>query len=192
MEKNHFWKKIWQMNLKSKNRAIFLDRDGVINVDKQYVCKIEDFEFKEGVFEVLRFLQDEGYLLIVVTNQSGIGRGYYTFEDFRKVTRWKLEELERRGVHIDEVYHCPHAPEWECDCRKPSPKMLLEARDKYGIDMQRSWMIGDKKSDIDAGKNAGVGKTVLISEKNCKESLGADFCICNITELAELVERYGE
>ncbi len=189
--RDHFWKKIWQMSLKAKSKAIFLDRDGVINVDKQYVSRIEDFEFKEGIFEVLHFLQDAGYLLIVVTNQSGIGRGYYTHEAFEELTRWKLASLEAEGIHIHEVYYCPHAPEWECDCRKPSPRMLLEAQKKYAIDMKKSWMIGDKKSDIDAGKNAGVGKTVLISGKSCEERYGADFCIHDLHEFADLVRRYG-
>ena len=190
MRKN-FWKKIWQMSSKAKSKAIFLDRDGVINVDKQYVARVEDFEFKEGIFDLLHFLQDAGYLLIVVTNQSGIGRGYYTQEAFERLTRWKLERFAAEGIRIEAVYHCPHAPEWECDCRKPSPKMLLDAAKKYGIDMKKSWMIGDKKSDIDAGKNAGVGKSVLICEKPCEESCGADFCIHDLHEFADLVRRYG-
>lgn len=179
------------MSLKVKSKAIFLDRDGVINVDKQYVARIEDFEFKEGIFETLRRLQRAGYLLIVVTNQSGIGRGYYSLEDFQKLTAWKLKRLEEAGIYIDAVYHCPHAPEWHCDCRKPSPKMLLEARDKYAIDMSRSWMIGDKKSDIDAGKRAGVGKTVFVMDAPDRENPGADHAIRDLSELAVLVEKYG-
>ena len=172
------------------NKAIFLDRDGVINIDKQYVSQIEEFEFTEGIFDLLRSLQEMGYLLIVVTNQSGIGRGYYTLEDFKKLTAWKLSELKKRDIHIQEVYYCPHAPESHCDCRKPSPKMLFEAKESFQIDMQKSWMIGDKKSDIDAGKNAGVGKTVFVNTKKGEECYSADFTICKITDLEILVKKY--
>ncbi len=176
------------MNSKVKSKAVFLDRDGVINIDKQYVSRIEDFEFTEGIFDTLRYLQDAGYLLIVVTNQSGIGRGYYTLEDFRKLTDWKLAQLAQKGIRIEEVFYCPHAPEWDCDCRKPSPKMLLEAKRRYDIDMQRSWMVGDKLSDIDAGRNAGVGKTVLIRNNGQRCSEGdADYCIESIRELKDLI-----
>ncbi len=181
------------MNSRAKNRAIFLDRDGVINIDKQYVSKIEDFEFTEGIFELLGFLQKQGYLLIVITNQSGIGCGYYTQDDFDTLTDWKLQQLRQQGIEITGVYHCPHAPEWECACRKPSPKMLQDAQKEFDIDMSASWMIGDKQSDIEAGKRAGVWKTVLIDSKhNCREKKGADFCICQVGELATLISRYGK
>jgi D-glycero-D-manno-heptose 1,7-bisphosphate phosphatase len=179
------------MNSKAKAKAIFLDRDGVINIDKQYVSRIEDFEFQRGIFELLRFLQDKGYLLIIVTNQSGIGRGYYTQQDFDFLTKWKLEQLEDAGIHITKIYHCPHAPEKDCNCRKPAPGMLLAAQKEFDIDMQSSWMIGDKKSDIDAGKNAGIGKTVFVSKDKCREESGANFCVKDIGEIAELVKRYG-
>jgi D-glycero-D-manno-heptose 1,7-bisphosphate phosphatase len=180
------------MNLEVTNKAIFLDRDGVINVDKQYVSKIEDFEFKDGIFNLLHSLQEMGYILIIVTNQSGIGRGYYSLEDFEKLTQWKLDQLAQKGIKIHKVYYCPHAPELKCDCRKPSPKMLLEAQKSFNIDMKRSWMIGDKKSDIEAGKNAGVGKTVLIGCQEVEDTHGADFFIQNVEELKELVRRYEE
>ncbi len=176
------------MNLKAKSKAIFLDRDGVINVDKQYVSKIEEFEFTDGIFSLLNALQEMGYLLIVVTNQSGIGRGYYTLEDFQKLTEWKLRKLAEQGIHIEKVYYCPHAPESNCDCRKPSPKMLLDASESFNIDMKRSWMVGDKKSDIEAGKNAGVGKTVFVaSGKEPLENCQADFVIEKVSELLQLV-----
>ncbi len=176
------------MNSKATNKAVFLDRDGVINIDKQYVSKIEDFEFTEGIFDLLLALQEMGYLLIIVTNQSGIGRGYYTEADFHKLTAWKLSELSKRGIKIHEVYYCPHAPESDCGCRKPSPAMLLDAKERYGIDMSASWMIGDKKSDIEAGKQAGVGKTVLIRNQNdIKDDFGADYVIDKVGKLLDLI-----
>jgi len=149
------------------NKAVFLDRDGVINEDKGYVYRIEDFVFIDGIFEKLKKYQDEGYLLIVVTNQSGIGRGYYTQEDFEKLTKYMLDEFAKREIKITKVYHSPYKPEDNASCRKPNPGMLLQAKEEFDIDMKNSIMIGDKQSDMEAGKNAGVGTLILVkgSEK---------------------------
>jgi len=148
-------------------KALFLDRDGVINVDHGYVSRIEDFEFVPGILDFIKAAQAKGYLPIVVTNQSGIGRGYYSAEDFERLTGHMLEKMREQGIVIDrsQVLHCPHAPEEGCDCRKPEPGMFLQAQKRFGIDMADSVMIGDKPSDIDAAKAAGVGWTFLI-EKN--------------------------
>jgi len=143
-------------------KAAFLDRDGVINVDKEYVYKIEDFEFKEGIFELLELLQKKGFVLFVVTNQSGIGRGYYTFRDFEKLTKYMLNEFRRKGIEIIEVAFCPHHPNEHCECRKPKPGMILDLAKKYNITLKDSIMIGDKLSDIKAGQNAGIGKNYLV------------------------------
>lgn len=145
-------------------KAIFLDRDGVINLDKAYVSKIEDFEFCEGVFEALTHFQNLGYLLIIVTNQSGIGRGYYTEEDFQKLTAWMRKELLNVKIKIDAVYHCPHAPEANCACRKPQSGMFLRAIEDFDIDVKQSWMIGDKPSDIEAALGAGILNTILLGK----------------------------
>lgn len=145
-------------------KAIFLDRDGVINLDKAYVSKIEDFEFCEGVFEALMHFQNLGYLLIIVTNQSGIGRGYYTEEDFQKLTAWMRKELLHVKIKIDAVYHCPHAPEANCACRKPQSGMFLKAIEDFDIDVKQSWMIGDKPSDIEAALGAGILNTILLGK----------------------------
>jgi len=145
-------------------KAAFLDRDGVINVDKGYVHKIEDFEFKEGIFELLKLLQEKGFKLFVVTNQSGIGRGYYTLKDFEKLTKFMLDELKKRGIEIKEVAFCPHHPDENCECRKPKPTMILNLAKKYNINLKKSIMIGDKISDIKAGENAGVGKSYLVKD----------------------------
>ena len=137
-------------------KAIFLDRDGVINVDKRFVFSKEDFEWVDGVKEALKKLQESGYELIIVTNQSGIGLMYYSVKDFMELTRWMLDELEKEGVEILDVYYCPHAPDANCDCRKPAPGMILDAAETHTIDLKRSWMIGDKTTDILAGKLAGI------------------------------------
>lgn len=146
------------------NKAVFLDRDGVINKDKGYVYRIEDFEFCEGVFETLRTFQDLGYLLIIVTNQSGIGRGYYREEDFQTLTSWMCQAFLHVNVTIDAVYHCPHAPELGCSCRKPRSQMFEEAIQAFDIDVKRSWMIGDKPSDMIAARGARIEQTIFIGE----------------------------
>lgn len=143
-------------------KAFFLDRDGVINVDHGYVSKIEDFQFVDGLFPVLRALAAKGYALIVVTNQSGIGRGYYTEEDFQRVTRWMQQCLADEKIELAGVYSCPHSPESDCDCRKPAPGMFLQAIREHGIDPENSWMIGDKPSDMTAAAAAGIRNRVLI------------------------------
>lgn len=138
------------------NKAVFLDRDGTINVDFGYLYKTEDLEFLPGAVEALRLFQAQGYLLIVVTNQSGIGRGYYTLGDADRFNRFMEAELEKQGVRLSAVYVCPHAPEEACTCRKPSPFFLQEAMKKYDIDPAASYMLGDKKSDVECGENAHV------------------------------------
>jgi len=143
-------------------KAFFLDRDGVINVDHGYVAKIEDFTFMDGVFPVLRALSAKGYALIVVTNQSGIGRGYYTEEDFKKLTEWMLHRFDEEEIQIAGVYSCPHSPEADCACRKPAPGMALQAIRELGIDPALSWMIGDKPSDMAAAEAAGICNRVLL------------------------------
>ena len=145
-------------------KAAFLDRDGVINKDFGYVGKIEDFKFKEGIFELLKFLENLGFTLFVVTNQSGIARGYYTEEDFYKLTEWMKEKFKKEGIEIKDVRFCPHHPDitGECECRKPKPGMILDLAKVYNIDLKNSIMIGDSDRDIEAAKQAGIEKTFKV------------------------------
>lgn len=145
-------------------KALFLDRDGVINIDHGYVGKVENFEFVDGILDCIRRLQTKGFQPIVVTNQSGIGRGYYSLEDFEAVTAAMLEGMREHGIAIDRshVFFCPHTPDEGCDCRKPAPGMFLQAQKRFGIDMPASIMIGDKPSDIEAAEAAGVGRAILV------------------------------
>ena len=145
-----------------QKKAVFLDRDGVINKEKNYLYQKKDFEFIDGVFEACRYFQKIGYQLIVVTNQSGIARSYYQKEDFYKLTKWMLKQFENQGIKILDVFFCPHGPESTCNCRKPNPGMLLEAREKHKIDMKNSWMIGDKEADVGAANAAGIKNTILV------------------------------
>jgi len=146
-------------------KALFLDRDGVVNVEKNYLHKIEDFELMEGILDVCRMYQDAGYLIIIVTNQSGISRGYYTEEDFTRLSQWMVEHFNQLGVTITHIYHCPHHESIDgvCECRKPEPGMLLLAQKEYDLDMASSVMIGDNERDIEAAQKAGVGMNILLS-----------------------------
>ncbi len=150
-----------------KNKALFLDRDGTINVEKNYVWKIEDFDFRDGIFEFVLEFFNQGYLIFVITNQAGIARGYYTEEDLLALNAWMVEAFRSKGITITAVYHCPHHPDYsgECECRKPKPGMILRACREYDLDLKNSVLAGDKMSDIGAGINAGVGTNYLIGEK---------------------------
>lgn len=136
------------------NKAIFLDRDGTINVEKHYLYKKEDFELLPGVIDALKMLQSAGFLLIIVTNQSGIARGYYTEADFQKLNCWMINTLKSKGVYIADVYYCPHLPDApvesyrkNCDCRKPKLGMFRKAVEEHNIDLSISYAIGDKIRD---------------------------------------------
>lgn len=142
-------------------RALFLDRDGVINVDRGYVHKREDFEFIDGIFELCRSAQELGYLIFVVTNQSGIGRGYYTEKDFLDLSDWMCGVFKEHGVKIEKVYYCPSLPEENSPDRKPMPGMILRAAEEFGLDLERSVLIGDKDTDTQAGIAAGVGINLM-------------------------------
>lgn len=153
--------------------ALFLDRDGVINVDHGYVSKPEQFDFIEGIFDLVVAANRAGYLTIVVTNQAGIGRGYYTEADFHRLTDWMCSQFAMRGAQIDAVYYCPSHPEYgigkyrkDDDCRKPAPGMLLQAQNELDIDLKRSVLVGDKLSDIQAGKRAGVGILIYYGDES--------------------------
>ncbi len=146
------------------NKTLFIDRDGIINVDHGYTHKIDAFEFMPGIFNLLSLFQLNGYQLFIVTNQSGIGRGYYTLDDFEKLTDWMLNELDTQGIKIKKVFYCPHKPEDKCTCRKPKTGMIEQALKSFDIDLTHSWMIGDKQSDIDLAYNAHIAKSIAIGD----------------------------
>ena len=147
-----------------QNKALFLDRDGTINVEKNYVYKIKDFEFQPGIFELIEGYQNKGYLIFIITNQSGIARGFYTVEDFHVLNNWMLEKLRSNGIKVTKVYYCPHHPDitGECNCRKPKSGMIEQAIEQYNLSAVNSVLIGDKKRDILAGENAKLGKNLYI------------------------------
>ncbi len=153
-----------------RHKALFLDRDGVVNRDRGYVHRIADFEFVAPVFELCRLARARGYALVIVTNQSGIARGLYGEAEYRALTEWMLGRFRAEGVDIAAVYHCPYHPtegvgeyRREHPWRKPAPGMLLEAARVHDLDLARSILIGDKDSDIAAARAAGVGTAILIA-----------------------------
>jgi len=150
-------------------KVAFLDRDGVINKEVNYLYKIKDFQYTEKCVEALLCLQNHGFKLIVITNQAGIARGYYNFEQYQELTDWYVKDLAKYGVEILDVYHCPHHLQGvveglsiDCECRKPKAGMFIEAINKYNINTQESIMVGDKLSDIQAALSIGVSSAFLV------------------------------
>ncbi len=157
-----------------KRKAVFLDRDGTINKDKGYTYKIEDFKFIDGSVSAIRMLNEAGFKVIVITGQSGIGRGYYTVYDMQRVHDHMLLELNKNGARVDKIYFCHHAPEDNCLCRKPSPAMIIKAMKDFRLDPNNCFMVGDKDEDVKAGKAAGC-KSILVQTGRDKKSEHADF-----------------
>lgn len=146
-----------------RNKAVFFDRDGTLNADVSYLYKIEDLQWIDGAREALAYLARNGYKLFVVTNQSGIARGYYTVEQMNRLHDYMQREIKAYGAEIEKFYYCPHYKEGsvaeyaiDCQCRKPKPGMLLQAMQEYDIDREQSFLIGDSKRDVEAAENAGI------------------------------------
>lgn len=175
--------------------AAFVDRDGVINEERSHVHRVDDFVLLPGVVEGLMTLQSAGYRLVVVTNQSGIARGLYTHADYRVVTQHMQALLARRGVVLAGVYHCPHHPtaglgdlRRVCDCRKPLPGLLLRAAAELGLDLSRSVLVGDRRSDIEAGRAAALAAAVLVRSghvPSAADEAAADATFAGLAEAAQ-------
>ncbi|MBY0274376.1 HAD family hydrolase [Candidatus Binatia bacterium] len=144
-------------------RFVFLDRDGTLVHDGGYVHRVEDYRLLPGVIEALQALRDAGFRFAIVTNQSGIARGLYTEADFERFQRRLLDDLEAAGIAIEATYMCPHLPDARCSCRKPSPQSVLDARDRFAIDLADSWVIGDHAVDVRLAANAGCSGILLLT-----------------------------
>ncbi|MFX1303244.1 MAG: D-glycero-beta-D-manno-heptose 1,7-bisphosphate 7-phosphatase [Promethearchaeota archaeon] len=174
-----------------KRKAIFLDRDGVINKEVNYLSKPNDFEFIEGSIDALKILKQKGYLIIVITNQAGIAKGFFTEETLESIHSKMTRILKQNNIELDGIYYCPHHPEFTgpCDCRKPKPGMILKAQLKYNIDLNNSYMVGDTLNDIETGKSARC-KTILVltgygkEEQKKKSSIIPDMIFKNLKEFA--------
>ena len=183
--------KVKARNLHNKQKAVFLDRDGVINKYVGFLRNIDDFELLDGVSKAIRKIHDSGYLAIVVTNQPVIARGEVSFAELAEIHNKMETLLGEDGAYLDAIYFCPHHPDkgfdgeipelkFDCDCRKPKPGMLIKAAKKFNIDLTKSWMVGDSDSDIMAGKNAGCS-TVLIGESD------ENMCASNLLEAVDYI-----
>ncbi len=179
-------------------RALLLDRDGVVNRDIGYLYRLEEVEFIDGVFMTCRAFQRAGFRIVIVTNQSGIARGYFTVQDFETLTTWMRQCFEAHGVRLDGVYYCPHHPSAgsgvyarACRCRKPQPGLIVQAARELSLDLAQSLLVGDKRSDLEAGRRAGVGKVVLTRSGHPTRLLDeqfADLVVDNLGDTQQLME----
>ena len=168
-------------------KTIFLDRDGVINKDIGYLYDIKKFEFIDGIFESCLHYLNLDFEIIIVSNQSGIARGFYSLEDYQILTNWMTNEFKNNGIKILDALHCPHGPESNCNCRKPLPGMFLESQMKYDIDMSLSWIIGDKETDIIGAKAAGISQSILVSNTNKNVNSDALHVINSISDSIPII-----
>jgi D-glycero-D-manno-heptose 1,7-bisphosphate phosphatase len=145
------------------NKALFLDRDGVINKNFGHVHLIDNFKFRKGIFDLVKLFHDKNYLIIVVTNQAGIGKGLYSIDQFRALNQWMINVFQKKGLRIAKTYYCPHKPEDNCNCRKPKPGLFIEAIRDYDLDVKLSLLVGDKQTDIDAARLAKISNLFNIA-----------------------------
>jgi D-glycero-D-manno-heptose 1,7-bisphosphate phosphatase len=174
----------------NSRRYILLDRDGTIIAEKNYLSSVDQIELLPGTVEGLRSLQDAGFGLIVITNQSGIARGKLTLHTLAGIHAELQRQLREGGVRIDAFYHCPHVPEDRCACRKPAPLLARRAAADFGFDLEHSFVIGDKPSDIELGKNCGA-RTILVrtgyGRQHEAAGLVADFIADDLMEAARYI-----
>ena len=171
------------------HKAVILDRDGTLNEDKDYVYKTEDFKLLPGVIEGLKLLSKD-FIFVIITNQSGIGRGVYTEEDMHKFNEKLIDELKKENIEIKKIYFCSHIPEDNCDCRKPETKNIQQARRDFDIDIEKSWIIGDHPSDIELGKRMGTRAVYLLTghgKKHSDDLAKPDFIAENFMEAAKFI-----
>jgi D-glycero-D-manno-heptose 1,7-bisphosphate phosphatase len=177
-----------------KRPALFLDRDGIINLDHGYVVKAEQFDFIEGIFDVCSRAKQLGYLIFVVTNQAGIGRGYFSEQEFLKLNDWMCAVFQAKGVPLEKVYYCPFHPEHgigpykvDSHLRKPAPGMILQAAREYEIDLSHSVLVGDQETDIHAGVAAGIGRNLLYHPSLKEAGNGHSAATAVIRKLTEVI-----
>jgi len=170
-------------------KVIFFDRDGVINEEIGYLHKSEDFIFIDKNFISFHYLKNLGYSFIIVSNQSGIGRGKYSINDYFSLNSWMLKEFQKNNIDILDTFFCPHAPENNCSCRKPKTGMFDEAMKKYPIDKENSWMVGDKETDIIAAQKFGIKNTILVRSGHAikEESSSAKHIMDSILDIDSIV-----
>ena len=152
------------------NRAVFLDRDGTIAIDVPYCRRPEDFKLFPNTARAIKLLNEHGYKVIIITNQSGVARGYFDEDTLERIHQKMRRELAEDGARIDGIYYCPHHPDDDCECRKPKPKMILQAAEEHDIDIKQSFMVGDMLMDIQVGQNAGCRTVLLLPDTGENEA----------------------
>jgi D,D-heptose 1,7-bisphosphate phosphatase len=167
------------------NKALFLDRDGVVNIERNYVIRPEDFRFQDGFFELCRYFQNKSYKIIIITNQSGIERNYFTESELQKLHKFMIAKLQQEKITITDIFYCTSLDDGHLD-RKPNTGMFIKARDKHFIDMASSVSIGDRERDIIAAKNAGVGVNILLLNDTVTTS-AAEYSVKNLHEIPVLI-----
>ena len=182
-------KKILDTYSQPEIKAVFLDRDGTININQpEYLHKIEDFKFTPKAIPALQRLSKTDYKIIIVSNQSGIGRGYFKEKDLKKLHQWMVKELKKKKIRIDKIYYCPHHPKNNCPCRKPKIGMFLEAVKDFDISLNKSWFIGDDERDVITGREANV-KTIKIGKRMPKElKLEPNHYVKNLLEAVKIIK----
>ena len=181
----------------NKRRALILDRDGVINIDYGYIHKPEQCQFIDGIFDMARAFTERGFLIVIATNQAGIGRGLYSEQDFQAFMAWMREEFRKQGIEIAAVYHCPDHPtagvgvyRRENSWRKPGPGMFLQAAKDLDLDLAECWCVGDKLTDMEAAQAAGVGMLVLFNPAAVKLTKTDDiWCAPSLTSIASSIKQ---
>lgn len=179
-------------------KAAFLDRDGVINEEVNYLHKIEDFKYIPRCIEALSIIKELGYQIVIVTNQAGIARGYYSEKEYELLTRWYLGDLKEKGIDVLEVVHCPHHPDGvvkdlsiKCQCRKPNTGLIDEVVSKYGIDLESSFLVGDKLTDLTAARRAGIKSRFLVESGHKIDEVIDEECtvLSDLFEVARFLEK---
>ena len=175
------------------NKAVFLDRDGTMAKDVHYCRRPEDFELFPDTAKAIKFLNERGFKVIIITNQSGIARGYFTEETLAEIHDKMKRELAKEGAYVDAIYYCPHHPDDNCECRKPKPKLVLQAVKEHNIDLKQSFVVGDLQMDIDMGKAVGC-KTILISNPPSldSEKTKVDATARDLLEAAQIITKQKE
>ena len=173
----------------NKKKIVFLDRDGVINKEKKYLYKVKDFEFINGVFESLNYLKRLGFEFVIISNQSGIGRGYYSLDEFNNLNQWMLKEFKRKEINILDVLICPHTDGDNCYCRKPKPGLFVEAIKKHNINANKSFVVGDAERDILAAKESGVKTKILVRSGHPIDEINtqSDFILNSIKDISTII-----
>ncbi len=174
------------------NIAVFFDRDGTICKDLGYIDSEDKIVVIRGAGEAIRKLNEAGFKVVIITTQSGVARGYFTIETLQRVNKRLTEILKKDGAQIDGIYFCPHHPDENCECRKPKPGLILKAKRKFNLNLKNSWVVGDKKEDIELGKNAG-SKSILVLTgygKETKKKVKPDYTVSNIKEAVKIILKH--